>query len=97
MSQNISAFFEKVQSSPELQQKLEAIEENLLQQKAELLANLSTEAGTPFSAADYLAALSAVAKELDEDELKAVAGGRNPLMGDLMKIEGYIEKFFRSL
>lgn len=84
MSQNIAAFFEKVQSSPELQQKLEAIEENLLQQKAESIASLSREAGTPFSATDFLAATTEAAKELDETALDAIAGGRM-LMMDFLK------------
>lgn len=97
MSQNITAFFEKVQTSPELQQKLEAIEEKLLPQKAELIASLSAEVGTPFSAADFLSAVSAMSKELDDDELNAVAGGSILLVRDLRKVGGYIEKFFSSL
>jgi len=80
MNPNIVAFFDKVQNSSELQQKLETIEERLKQQRADSLAELSQEAGTPVASEEFLATAAAASQELDEVALEGVTGGAtNPI------------------
>lgn len=83
MSHTIATFIAKVENSPELQQKLETIEENLTKQRAESLASLSQEAGTPISAAEFLAAATSASRELDEAALEGVSGGAFPNLRDI--------------
>ena len=84
MSTNIEAFNTKVQNSPELQQKVAVITEQIQQELAEKLAALSQEAGTPFTAEEFLSATKA---ELSDAELQGVSGGILPLvMGGIAAI-----------
>ena len=69
---NIPAFFEKAKNSPELQLKIAEIPHTSAQAIAEALAALSNEAGSPFTAAEFL---SAPERELSGDELARTAGG----------------------
>lgn len=70
--ENIPAFFDAVKNSPELQQRVGEIQAEAARLSANRMAELSTEAGTPFTAEEFLARGEG---ELSEMEMDAVAGG----------------------
>jgi len=93
MSTNIEAFNTKVQNSPELQQKVAALTQQIQQDLAEKLAALSQEAGTPFTSEEFL---STTRTELSDAELQGVSGGVIPLivagLAGLVAVGGYLVK-----
>lgn len=74
-SENIEAFFEKAKSHPELNQKISALDAAAPQVAAESLAQLSREAGHPFTAEEFLEYTQAKNSELADSDLSSVAGG----------------------
>jgi len=94
MSTNIEAFNTKVQNSPELQQKVVTITQQIQHDLAERLAALSQEAGTPFTSEEFLSA--STSRELSEAELEGVSGGVIPFivagMAGLVALGGYLVK-----
>jgi predicted ribosomally synthesized peptide with nif11-like leader len=74
-NQNIEAFLEKVEGSPELLVRIAEVHRAAAQATAEGMAALATELGVPFTAAEFLEAGSALEKEIAESEMAEVAGG----------------------
>lgn len=70
--ENITAFLESATNNPELQQKIVALHVAVERATAEELAKLSQDAGTPFTAEEWLGEEG----ELSEAEMEGVAGGR---------------------
>ena len=77
MSTNLEAFNTKVQNSPELQQRVATLTQQIRQDLADKLAALSQEAGTPFTSEEFL---TATKTELSDAELKGVSGGIIPFV-----------------
>lgn len=74
-TENITKFSEAVAANPELQEKVQSLQAAAARETAEKIAALSVEAGTPFSADEFLASAQSVQGELSEEQLEAVAGG----------------------
>ena len=71
-SDSITTFLTKASTDPALAAKIEAIHTRVQGELAETLAALSIEAGTPFTAEEYLHECSST---LSDAELEQVAGG----------------------
>lgn len=78
MSDNIRAFFEKVQSSPELQQKLTVITQASEQQVAKEMASLSQIQELPFTSDEFLEFHRK--QELSDEQLAGIGGGFLPII-----------------
>jgi predicted ribosomally synthesized peptide with nif11-like leader len=81
----ITKFTETVAADPELQKEVQSIQQAAARQTAEKLAALSVEAGTPFTAEEFLASVTPASAELSEEQLESVAGGTwAPSEGNVM-------------
>jgi hypothetical protein len=89
MSQEkLQAFADALSKSEELQKQFVFIQMETARSTAEKLAKLSESAGTPFTAEEYLKSVAESAEEMSTEQLRSVAGGRNPTLVD------YIVSFF---
>lgn len=71
-TENLNTFFSQVGNDPALAAKIAATEPLGREEKAAALAQLSEEAGTPFTAEEILAFF---ATPLSDEELSGIAGG----------------------
>lgn len=74
-TENISKFAAATAASPELQAKVQVIQVDAAQATAEKIAALSVEAGTPFTAEEFLASATSQTHEISDEQLENVAGG----------------------
>ncbi len=74
-TENITKFNEVLASDPDLQAKLRDIQQDVARDTAEKIAALSAEAGTPFSADEFLRGAVQGTGELSEEQLESVSGG----------------------
>ncbi len=74
-TENITKFSEAVAASPELQAKVQSIQVAAARDTAEKMAALSTEAGAPLTAEDFITSAQAAREDLSDEQLEAVAGG----------------------
>ena len=86
---NVKAFFEKVAEDEALQEKLKALAEREEAMYADLV-EIASAAGFEFTTADARRARVDVARDLSDEELDAVAGGRGGPVGCCMKGEKWI-------
>lgn len=73
-AENIQAFFLKVKADEGLQRKMIELQQQSTALDAEGVSKLATEAGTPFTAAEFLDTLQPEG-ELSDASLRDVAGG----------------------
>lgn len=73
--ENIITFLEAAKNNPELQKQIGAIYAEAKKSTAEELAKLAADAGTPFTAEEFVAASRSAQGELSEAQLEGVAGG----------------------
>jgi hypothetical protein len=74
-TENIAKLAEAAASNPTLSAKIQALRAESTPDFAERLADLSTEAGVPFTAEEYRAAYPGSDTELSAEQLERVAGG----------------------
>jgi len=74
-TENIEKFTKSLATNPALATKVQALRTEAAQAAAAGLAALSIEAGTPFTAEEYLTVFPPSNTELSEETLGSVAGG----------------------
>lgn len=74
-TENIEKFTAALATNPALSAKVQALRTEAAEAAAAGLAALSVEAGTPFTAEEYLAILPPSNTELSEENLGSVTGG----------------------
>lgn len=74
-TENIAKFSEAAVANTELQAKIQTIHTDATRAAAGEIAALSVQAGTPFTAEEFLAHAAPVATELSDEQLESVAGG----------------------
>jgi predicted ribosomally synthesized peptide with nif11-like leader len=87
MSQEkLQAFAEAVNKSEELQKRVALIQMETLRSTAEKVAKLSENAGTPFTAEEYLNSVAESSEQLSTEQLRSVAGGGtfDEMFGNIM-------------
>lgn len=74
-TENIEKFTAALATNPALSAKVQSLRTEAAQAAAEGLAALSVEAGTPFTAEEYLTVFPPSNTELSEESLGSVSGG----------------------
>jgi hypothetical protein len=76
--EKLQAFAEAVSRSEELQKRLLKSRWKTARLTAEKIAKLSENAGTPFTAEEYLKSVAESSEEMSAEQLQSVAGGASP-------------------
>jgi predicted ribosomally synthesized peptide with nif11-like leader len=76
-TENLTRFNNAVAADPALQAKVQSLNSEASRELAQRLAALSTEAGAPFTAEEFLDQATSQVSALTDEQLDAVAGGVN--------------------